>query len=53
MADQYYEPEIYEDSDKWLIRIHRPILTEEERERRMQRIYDSAAALLKKKEGWN
>lgn len=53
MADQYYEPEIYENSEKWLITIHRPILTEEERARRMQLIYNSAAALLKKKEGWN
>lgn len=30
-----------------IIRVHRPVLTEEERTRRMQKIHDAAADLLK------
>lgn len=42
--DVYGEPTIFKD-DKWTIRVYRPILTEEERAKRMKRIHDSFAAL--------
>jgi ribosome recycling factor len=47
MADQYYPPEtIYMPGA--IIRVHRPILTEEERAKRMKAIHDAAAKLLRK-----
>lgn len=45
--DVYEEPIIFRNDDKFIIRVFRPILTEEERAKRMKRIHDSAAALLK------
>lgn len=44
--DEYMEPIVYRDAGA-IIRVYRPILTEEERERRMKRLHDAAAALLK------
>lgn len=46
MADQYYPPKtkIYTNA---IVTIHRPILTEEERARRMKAIHDAAVNVLK------
>ena len=44
-ADTYGEPIIHE-SPGWIIRVYRPILTEEERARRMKEIEKAAAALI-------
>lgn len=46
--DEYMEPVTYVKGN-FIIRVYRPILTDEERARRMKRIHDSAAALLKEK----
>ena len=46
MADQYYEPETMYMSGA-IIRVYRPILTEEERAKRMKAIHDAAANLLR------
>ena len=35
--------------DNAIVRVYRPILTDEEHERRMKKIHDSAAALLREK----
>lgn len=43
--DVYGEPIIIE-RPKAIIRVYRPILTDEERARRMKQIHDAAAALL-------
>lgn len=43
--DTYGEPILYE-FPGWKIRVYRPILTEEERARRMKIIEEAAAALL-------
>lgn len=45
VKDVYQEP-ITLDIDGARVRIYRPILTEEERNRRMKAIHDAAAALL-------
>lgn len=46
VQDEYIlEREIVD--EKFHIRVFRPVLTEEERERRMKRIHDAAASLLK------
>lgn len=44
--DEYMEPVVIE-SPGAIIRVYRPILTEEERARRMKRLHDAAAELLK------
>lgn len=44
--DEYMEPIVIE-SPVAIIRVYRPILTEEERARRMKRLHDAAAELLK------
>lgn len=44
--DTYMEP-ITIESPGAIIRVYRPILTEEERARRMKRLHDAAAELLK------
>lgn len=47
--DEYYPP--YTISGKgWTARIYRPILTPEERARRMKKIHDAAAAVLLERE---
>lgn len=52
--DEYMEPVTYVKGN-FIINVYRPILTDEERARRMKRIHDSAAALLldayKRREG--
>lgn len=48
--DVYEEPIILK-FDNATVRVFRPILTPEERERRMRKIHDSAANLLKPKAG--
>lgn len=48
MADQYYPPETMCTSGA-IIRVYRPILTEEERAKRMKAIHDAAANLLRSK----
>ena len=50
--DTYHEPIVMQDAGA-IIRIYRPILDDEERARRMKRIHDAAARLLKpnRKEG--
>lgn len=45
VKDTYGEP-IVLDIDGAIVRVRRPILTEEERNRRMKRIHDAAADLL-------
>ena len=45
-GDQYMEP-ITITYPNAVVRVYRPILDEEERARRMKRIHDAAAALLK------
>lgn len=45
--DVYGEPFVYQNDEKWLIRIFRPILTEEEEAKRMKRQHDAAADLIK------
>ena len=45
--DVYEEPIIFQNDEKFKIRVYHPILTEEERAKRMKQIHDSAAALLK------
>ena len=47
--DKYYPPEIFK-SGNITARIYRPILTEEERERRMKEIKKSAVSLVMSKE---
>lgn len=44
--DEYMEPVVIEKPGA-IIRVYRPILTEEERARRMKRLHDAAANLLK------
>lgn len=44
-GDVYGEPIIYE-FPNMIARVYRPILTEEERKRRMKQIHDAAAMLL-------
>lgn len=44
--DEYMEPIVMQDAGA-IIRVYRPILTEEERARRMKRLHDAAADLLK------
>lgn len=44
--DEYMEPIVIKDAGA-TIRVYRPILTEEERARRMKRLHDAAAELLK------
>lgn len=44
--DAYKEIKTFE-YPGWIIRVHMPDLTEEERARRMKRIHDSAAELIK------
>lgn len=43
--DMYYEPITYK-SPGWTVTVHRPILTDEERARRMKCIEQAAAALI-------
>lgn len=43
---EYRHTKTIEDS-KFIIRVYQPILTEDERKRRMKAIYDAAARLLK------
>ena len=45
-ADTYNEPIILEFPNA-TVRVFRPILTDEERKRRMKRIHDAAAELIK------
>lgn len=45
--DEYMEPIIIKHPDGGISRVYRPILTEEERARRMKRLHDAAAELLK------
>ena len=45
--DVYGEPIVYQNDEKWLIRISRPILTNEEEAKRMKRIHDAAVNLVK------
>lgn len=47
-ADTYNEPIIFEYPNA-TVRVFRPILTQEERDRRMKNIHDAAAALLRAK----
>lgn len=44
--DTYMEPVTYE-TPTAIVRVYRPILTDEERARRMKQVHDAAAALLK------
>ena len=44
--DTYQEPIVIK-SETAIVRVYRPILTEEERARRMKQVHDAAAALLK------
>lgn len=44
--DKYYPPETYY-SDNAIVRVFHPILTDEERARRMERVKKSAAEVLK------
>lgn len=44
--DEYMEPVTYVKGN-FVVNVYRPILTDEERARRMKRIHDSAAALLR------
>lgn len=44
--DTYFLEKTIEE-DNFIIRIYRPVLTEEERAKRMKRIHDAAEALLK------
>lgn len=46
VQDTYQEPFILEFPNT-IVRVYRPVLTEEERARRMKRIHDAAASLLK------
>ena len=48
MADQYYEPitTVYSNA---IVTVRRPILTEEERAKRIKAIHDAAANLLRSK----
>lgn len=48
MRDTYMEPTVIKKPNA-TIRVYRPILTEEERKRRMARINDAAIALLRSK----
>lgn len=43
--DEYMEPKVYEFPNA-IVRVYRPILTDEERARRMKQIHDAAAKLL-------
>ena len=44
--DEYMEPKVYEFPNA-IVRVYRPILTDEERARRMKEIRKAAEALLK------
>ena len=44
--DIYEEPIIFQDDEKFKIRVYHPILTEEERAKRMKQIHDAWAALI-------
>lgn len=44
--DEYIEPVVYE-YPGIVVRVHRPILTDSERAKRMKQLHDAAAALLK------
>jgi len=46
VPDTYHEPIIFE-HPKATVRVFRPVLSEEERKRRMKIIHDAAADLLK------
>ena len=46
MADQYYPPETMYTSGA-IIRVYRPILTEEERAKRTKAIHDAAANVMR------
>ena len=46
MADTYKEPKIIK-FPGMVVRVYQPILTEEERTRRMKKIHDAAAMLLR------
>ena len=46
--DEYYPPKIFK-YDNVTVRVYSPILTEEEHERRMKKIHDAAADLLKER----
>lgn len=51
------KPDVYGDPivlhlDNAVVTVYRPILTPEERERRMKIIHDAAADVLKAKAGW-
>lgn len=48
VSDTYQEPILIESSN-CIIRVYRPILSPEERERRMKRIHDAAAEVIKAK----
>ena len=43
--DEYYDPVVYK-YDNATVKVYRPILTEEERERRMERIKAAAVRLV-------
>lgn len=47
--DTYTEPQIM-NFPGVIARVHRPVLDEKERERRMKRIYSAAAQILKEQE---
>ena len=46
VQDTYHEPIIFEHPNA-RVRVFRPVLSEEERKRRMKKIHDAAADLLK------
>lgn len=48
-GDKYYPPYTIK-GDGWVARVHRPILTPEERKKRMQKIHDMAALVLMERE---
>lgn len=48
-GDEYYPPYVIK-GDGWVARVHRPILTQEERAKRMQKIHDMAALVLMERE---
>ena len=47
--DTYMEPQIMTFPGV-IVRVHRPVLDEQEREKRMKRIYSAAARILKEQE---
>ena len=50
MKNDTYNEAILIESPDAVIRVYRPVLTDEERNRRMKRIHDAAAELLKSQE---